>query len=268
ARRSRCRDAAWRCGSRGCRPTTEAASPPRGGRRSRPSPRTRPAAGPASRGCGSASRPRSDALSRARRSRSFFHTEQFGCATSACPPRPRDGTPQCHLGAYPALATGRHDRHVCVVVHDHYCLVLEDSPDHPKRPGVTQRGACQGRVGGSRWIRDRPPGRRGRYLEVPVTGTAGELTALLTKVSVAVLFPAGPFPVKMMLTWQFLPGATATVQVPGLAVKSTVLDRLTAVISNGAVPLLVIVNGLVTDLPMAWVPIAKVGSFSWICDAV
>src|SRR4029078_12890589 len=98
---------------------------------------------------------------------------------------------------------------------------------------------------GARWrVVTRPAGRRGRYLEVPVTGTAGELTALLTKVSVAVLFPAGAFAVKMTMIWQVLPAATATVQVPGLAVKSTVLDRLTAVISSGAVPLLVIVNGL------------------------
>src|SRR5580765_2027541 len=97
------------------------------------------------------------------------------------------------------------------------------------------------------------------YFDVPVTGTTGELMALLTNVSVAVLFPAGALAMKVTLIWQFLPGATATVQVPGLAVKSTVLDRFTAEISNGAVPLLVIVKGLITVLPMAWVPIAKVG---------
>src|SRR4029077_17389073 len=98
--------------------------------------------------------------------------------------------------------------------------------------------------------------------DVPVTGTNGLLAALLTKLSVAVLFAAGALAVKVTLIWQFLPGATAAGQGPGVAVKSTVMERLTAVITNGAVPLLVIVKGLVTVLPMAWVPIANVGSFS------
>ena len=99
----------------------------------------------------------------------------------------------------------------------------------------------------------------------------GELAAELVRRQVDLILvdsTPGALAVKMMLTWQLLPGATATVQVPGLAVKSTVLDRLTAVMINGAVPLLVMLNGLVTLLPMDWVPIAKVGSLSWICEAV
>ena len=49
---------------------------------------------------------------------------------------------------------------------------------------------------------------------MPVTGSVGWLAALLAKVRFARLMPAGALAVKVMLIWQFLPGATGTLHVP------------------------------------------------------
>src|SRR3954447_14903663 len=111
------------------------------------------------------------------------------------------------------------------------------------REGVADRGRGWSRgapgPGGPVTVVPCPPTRpvgAVSYFDVPVTGSVGLLAALLAKVRFARLSPAGALAVKEMLIWQFLPGATAVVQVPGFAVKSSGELSDTAVIVRGAVP--------------------------------
>src|SRR5262245_41453307 len=112
------------------------------------------------------------------------------------------------------------------------------------------------------------PSGGARYFDVPVTGRVGLVPALLVSVRFARFRPPGARAGKVMLIWQFFPAATGAVQVPSVAVKSAVLDRLTAVIRSAAEPEFVITNGLVTVRPMAWVPRSSVGSLTWIWACV
>src|SRR4051812_28801097 len=112
------------------------------------------------------------------------HREIRMCDMRLPPQAPMTALPPsavvCRISSRPG---NRDARHVCIIGHGEYCLVLED--DAAPRVAPLEHAVAGG---GPRWLRGPPPGY-GRYFDVPVTGTTGELTALLTKVSVVALFP-------------------------------------------------------------------------------